>query len=34
NEVLGGTLGIMILAVLFDLVYVALSRITIPSGLR
>lgn len=34
NEVLGGTLGIMILAVLFDMVYVALSWITIPRGLR
>ena len=34
NEVLGGTLGIIVLAVLFDLVYVALSWLTIPKGLR
>jgi len=34
NEVLGGTLGVIILAVLFDLVYVAVSWITIPKGIR
>ncbi len=34
NEVLGGTLGIIALAVLFDLVYVAVSWITIPKGIR
>ncbi len=34
NEVLGGTLGIIVLAVLFDLVYVLISWITIPKGLR
>ncbi len=34
NEVLGGTLGVIILAVLFDLIYVAISRITIPKGIR
>lgn len=34
NEVLGGTLGIVILAVLFDLVYVLISVLTIPKGIR
>lgn len=34
NEVLGGTLGVVILAILFDLVYVAVSRLTIPKGIR
>ncbi len=34
NEVLGGTLGVVVLAILFDLVYVAVSRITIPKGIR
>ncbi len=34
NQVLGGTLGIIILAVLFDLVYVLIFRLTIPKGIR
>jgi osmoprotectant transport system permease protein len=34
NEVLGGTLGIVVLAVLFDLVYVVVSILTIPKGIR
>ena len=34
NEVLGGTLGIVLLAVLFDLVYVVISAVTIPKGIR
>jgi osmoprotectant transport system permease protein len=34
NEVLGGTLGIVVLAVLFDLVYVVISMLTIPKGIR
>lgn len=34
NLVLGGTLGLIILAVLFDIVYVLVSRITIPKGIR
>jgi len=34
NLVLGGVLGIMILAVLFDLLYVVISKLTIPKGIR
>ncbi len=34
NEVLGGTLGVIVLAVLFDLVYVVISWVTVPKGLR
>ncbi len=34
NLVLGGILGIMVLAVLFDLVYVLLTRLTVSKGLR
>lgn len=34
NLVLGGILGIMVLAVLFDLVYVLVSRVTVSRGLR
>ena len=34
NLVLGGVLGIMILAVLFDLVYVLVSKLTVSKGLR
>jgi osmoprotectant transport system permease protein len=34
NLVLGGVVGIMVLAVLFDLVYVLLSRLTVSKGLR
>lgn len=34
NLVLGGIVGIMILAVLFDLVYVLLTRLTVSKGLR
>lgn len=34
NLVLGGNLGIIALAVLFDLAYVVVNRITIPRGLR
>jgi osmoprotectant transport system permease protein len=34
NFVLGGMLGVIILAVLFDLVYVAVARIMTPRGLR
>jgi len=34
NLVLGGILGIMVLAVLFDLVYVLVSRVTVSKGLR
>jgi osmoprotectant transport system permease protein len=34
NLVLGGILGIMLLAVLFDLFYVLLSRLTVSKGLR
>lgn len=34
NLVLGGTLGVIILAVLFDLLYALLFRITTPRGIR
>ena len=34
NLVLGGILGVIVLAVLFDLFYVALSRLTTSRGLR
>jgi len=34
SEVLAGTLGIVILAIVFDLLYVAVARITIPKGIR
>lgn len=34
NLVLGGVLGLIILAILFDLVYGLLSLITVPKGLR
>jgi osmoprotectant transport system permease protein len=34
NLVLGGTLGVIVLAVLFDLFYVLLNRLTTPRGIR
>lgn len=34
NEVLSGTLGVIILAVLFDFVYVVISRLTTSKGIR
>lgn len=34
NQVLAGTAGVVVLAVLFDLVYVAVARLTIPKGIR
>ncbi|MFJ3302686.1 ABC transporter permease [Streptomyces sp. NPDC086549] len=34
NQVLAGTLGIVILALLFDAAYVLLGRLTIPGGIR
>ncbi len=34
SEVLAGTLGIVVLAILFDLIYVAVGRATIPRGIR
>lgn len=34
NLVLGGTLGVIVLAVLFDLLYVLIFRITTPRGIR
>jgi len=34
SEVLAGTLGIVVLAILFDLLYVAVGRVTIPRGIR
>ncbi len=34
NLVLGGTLGVIVLAILFDLVYVLISRLTISRGIR
>ncbi|MFH8799274.1 ABC transporter permease [Streptomyces sp. NPDC017936] len=34
NQVLGGTLGIVVLALLFDAVYVLVGRLTIPRGIR
>ncbi|MFF8399241.1 ABC transporter permease [Streptomyces sp. NPDC016172] len=34
NQVLAGTLGIIILALLFDAAYVLIGRLTIPRGIR
>lgn len=34
NMVLGGLLGVIVLAILFDLLYVLLSRLTISRGIR
>jgi len=34
NDVLSGTLGVIVLAILFDLVYVAVFKLTIPKGIR
>ncbi|MDF9813465.1 ABC transporter permease [Streptomyces sp. SPB162] len=34
NQVLAGTLGIVILALLFDAAYIVLGRLTIPRGIR
>lgn len=34
NKVLAGTLGIIVLALLFDAAYVLLGRLTIPRGIR
>ncbi len=34
NQVLGGTLGVVVLAVLFDLFYVLLKRLTTSRGIR
>ncbi len=34
SQVLAGTLGVIILAILFDLVYVVISWITVPKGIR
>ncbi|MFI9104520.1 ABC transporter permease [Streptomyces fildesensis] len=34
NQVLAGTLGIVILALLFDAAYVVVGRLTIPRGIR
>ncbi|MET7293637.1 ABC transporter permease [Streptomyces griseoloalbus] len=34
NQVLAGTLGIIVLALLFDAVYVLIGRLTIPRGIR
>jgi osmoprotectant transport system permease protein len=34
DSLLGGTLAIIVLAVLFDLLYLALGRLTIPRGIR
>ncbi|MFJ6749708.1 MULTISPECIES: ABC transporter permease [unclassified Streptomyces] len=34
NQVLSGTLGIAVLALLFDAVYVLIGRLTIPRGIR
>lgn len=34
ESLLGGTLAIVILAMLFDLVYLAIGRLTIPRGIR
>lgn len=34
NLVLAGTLGVIVLAVLFDLAYTLLNRVTVPRGLR
>ncbi|MGW0734171.1 ABC transporter permease [Streptomyces sp. NPDC002851] len=34
NQVLSGTLGIIVLALLFDAAYVVIGRLTIPRGIR
>lgn len=34
NQVLAGTLGIVVLALLFDAAYVVIGRLTIPRGIR
>lgn len=34
NQVVAGTLGIVVLALLFDAVYVLIGRLTIPRGIR
>ncbi|MFD5758327.1 hypothetical protein ACFWIZ_24770, partial [Streptomyces sp. NPDC127044] len=34
NQVLAGTIGIIILALLFDAAYVLIGRLTIPRGIR
>ncbi len=34
NEVLSGTLGVIVLAILFDLVYVVISKFTTSKGIR
>jgi osmoprotectant transport system permease protein len=34
NQVLAGTIGIIILALLFDVAYVLIGRLTIPRGIR
>jgi osmoprotectant transport system permease protein len=34
NQVLGGTLGVVVLAILFDLFYVLLYRLTTSRGVR
>lgn len=34
NQVLAGTLGIVILALLFDAAYIVIGRLTIPRGIR
>jgi len=34
NRVLSGTLGVIVLAILFDLVYVVISRLTVSKGLK
>lgn len=34
NQVLAGTLGIVVLALLFDAAYIVLGRLTIPRGIR
>jgi osmoprotectant transport system permease protein len=34
NQVLAGTIGIIILALLFDAAYVLIGRMTIPRGIR
>lgn len=34
NLILGGTLGVVILAILFDLLYAVIFRITTPKGIR
>jgi osmoprotectant transport system permease protein len=34
SEVLAGTLGVVILAILFDLFYVFVARLTVPRGIR